>query len=138
MNPMQSHAQTSEDEYDFCVKGYPLVLTSGIDMKAGYHVERGYSETKMVFKMSLLYLVRRDGSVAAGIMTHEAGPADSTKYFCIPLTGSSDAMIRKAQRRYQDAFISPMILKGAMGRDISEFMFLYDVMQATIGKVRLK
>ena len=131
---LMSIAQTTEEEYEFCVHGMKVLPGNGVTPAAGYTVERGYSTTIGQMTMSVSYLVRGDGSTAAAVLTHRYA-AGYTLHFCIPDRRSEFDMQDRARVAYHAVFMQGSALWG--GDKVAEFEFLYNLLQRSVGECRI-
>lgn len=86
------HAQTTQDEYNYCVKGYKLSLEAGTDLKQGYTVQTLVSFSyvgSLSHKFDLLKFVNnKTKKLVAIIVSHKV--KEKQFYFCIPSKKSDD------------------------------------------------
>jgi hypothetical protein len=85
--------QTTDDEYNYMIKGYAAQVSQGLDMKQGYSFTDKGTITYQSMNVDVKYLYRTNGNVFAGallIVTGAKGAkgALATQYFCVPAAGS--------------------------------------------------
>ena len=92
MLSMQSFAQkpvlapTTEDEYNFCVRGYQVQTSSGLDMKKGYSFRDIFTDKKVDnYQFTAKLLIRDDKKEVAAILIIAKSLVWNKTYFhCIP------------------------------------------------------
>jgi hypothetical protein len=85
----QKMLSTTEEEYNYITKGYKIQVSSGLDMKKGYHFNEIGHVTEGNFNFDYKYLVRESTNSVAGILViinakYLLGGLQ-TYYLCIPV-----------------------------------------------------
>ncbi|MEN9686752.1 MAG: hypothetical protein RLZZ28_2538 [Bacteroidota bacterium] len=81
----QKPAATTEEEYNYCVRGYRTMLTEGLDMKKGYHFESLFDKTEGNYSFDAKLFIRDDKKeVAAILIVAKSNAWGNVYYHCIP------------------------------------------------------
>jgi hypothetical protein len=94
-----SYSQTTNEEYNYCVKGYATTIKEGLDIKKGYkveNVETSYRGDRTTEFKALIDIAKKKPIAYIMIFTNKGYPAS---YYCIPSNGSNGEIMTKA---YQD------------------------------------
>lgn len=81
----QRPSPTTEEEYNYCVRGYQTMISSGLDMKKGYLFEDLREVKDGNYSFTLKLLVREQKKEVAAIMIiTKSAISGRTYYHCIP------------------------------------------------------
>lgn len=80
----QKIAPTTEEEYNYCVRGYKTMLAEGLDMKKGYRFENIFEKGEGGYSFNLKLFMREDKKEVAAILVIAKSPWGNTYYHCIP------------------------------------------------------
>lgn len=80
--------QTTDEEYNYMIKGYATQVSQGLDMKQGYSFTDKSTTPYQSITVDVKYLFRTSGNVYAGAMLIVTGLKGGTQYFCVPAPGS--------------------------------------------------
>ena len=91
-------APTTEEEYNYVIKGYKVQTESGLDMKKGYDFRELLEETLGDYKFTVMCLIRvPKKEVAALLVKTKSSNSGNTYYFCVPHDN-----LELNERYYQD------------------------------------
>jgi hypothetical protein len=108
---LQSFAQklvpTTEEEYNYITKGYKIQVSSGLDMKKGYHFNQMGKLTEGIYHFDYKFLVRDDNNSVAGILVvinakYILGGLQ-TYYICVPVGQQMIARFSADMENIKDA-----------------------------------
>lgn len=81
----QKPAPTTEEEYNYCVRGYKTMLSEGLDMKKGYHFENLFEKSDGAYSFNAKLFIRDDKKeVAAILIVAKSNAWGNIYYHCIP------------------------------------------------------
>jgi hypothetical protein len=129
-------AQTTEEEMKWCQKGYPDHINKGEDIKIGYRVDDGYSDTINNCHIWIKYLVKISSNQNAAIIFCQKDLSTlETRYACIPQFNSDMETVR---RPCMTAFFNMFVSSIGTDADRANVAFLLKSIEKSVSKERLK
>jgi hypothetical protein len=81
----QKPAPTTEEEYNYCIKGYRIMLSEKLDMKKGYHFENLFEKEEGKYSFNARLFIRDDKKeIAAILIIAKSSLWGNTYFHCIP------------------------------------------------------
>ncbi len=81
----QKASPTTEEEYNYCVKGYQTMISGGLEMKKGYSIQNYITAGEGNYAFSIkIFFREQKKEVAALIIIAKSNVSGNVYYHCIP------------------------------------------------------